>query len=171
MLKKSGSISRLRQFDKLTIGLSALLLLLVLVMVTVVLSHHFRDAGKKADPEVTLHARNCFPRTLRVVGDMDYKPFSYFSEKSVPCGYDIELVNELANRLHCNVELKLVNWNDAVKMIQKKKADVIYWAAIGRMPRSWTATSQYPHSRKNSLSFRRSRSMGSVICIPRGLPS
>ena len=56
---------------------------------------------------------------------MDYKPFSYFNERSVPCGYDIELVIELANRLHCNVELKLVNWNDAVKMIREKKADVI----------------------------------------------
>ncbi len=125
MLKESGSISGLRQFDKLTVGLSALLLLLVLVMVTVVLSLHFRNAGKKADPEVTLRAKNCFPRTLRVVGDMDYKPFSYFNERSVPSGYDIELVIELANRLHCNVELTLVNWNDAVKMIQEKKADVI----------------------------------------------
>ena len=125
MLKESGSISKLRQFDKLTVGLSALLLLLVLVMVTVVLSLHFRNAGKKADPEVTLRAKNCFPRTLRVVGDMDYKPFSYFNERSVPCGYDIELVIELANRLHCNVKLTLVNWNDAVKMIREKKADVI----------------------------------------------
>ena len=125
MLKESGSISALRRFDKLTVGLSALLLLLVLVMVTVVLSLHFRNAGKKADPEVTLRAGNCFPRTLRVVGDMDYKPFSYFNERSVPCGYDIELVIELANRLQCNVELTLVNWNDAVKMIQEKKADVI----------------------------------------------
>ena len=80
MLKESGPISRLRQFDKLTVGLSALLLLLVLVMVTVVLSLHFRNAGKKADPEVTLRAGNCFPKTLRVVGDMDYKPFSFFSK-------------------------------------------------------------------------------------------
>ena len=118
-------ITSLRQFDKLTVYLSALLLLLVLVMVTVALSLHFRNARKKADPEVTLHAKNCFPRTLRVVGDMDYKPFSYLNEKSVPCGYDIELVIELANRLHCNVELTLVNWNDAVKMIKEKKADVI----------------------------------------------
>ena len=118
-------ITTLRQFDKLTIWLSALLLLLVLVLVIVVLSLHFRNDGKKADPEVTLSAKNCFPRTLRVVGDMDYKPFSYFSKESVPCGYDIELVIELANRLHCNVELTLVNWDDAVKMIRKKKADVI----------------------------------------------
>ena len=79
-------ITRLRQFDKLTIGLSALLLLLVLVMAAVALSLHFRNTGKTADPEVTSHAKNCFPRTLRVVGDMDYKPFSYFNEKSAPCG-------------------------------------------------------------------------------------
>ena len=118
-------ITNLRQFDKLTIWLGALLLLLVLALVTVALSMHFRNAGKKADPVVTLRAKNCFPRTLRVVGDMDYKPFSYFNEKSVPCGYDIELVIELANRLHYNVELTLMNWNDAVKMIQEKKADVI----------------------------------------------
>ena len=118
-------MTSLRQFDKLTVWLSALLLLLVLLMVTVALSLHFRSAEKKADPEVTLSAKNCFPRTLRVVGDMDYKPFSYFNEKSAPCGYDIELVIELANRLHYNVELTLVNWNDAVKMIREKKADVI----------------------------------------------
>ena len=118
-------ITKLRQFDKLTVWLSALLLLLVLVMLTVALSLHFRNATKKAEPEVTLYAKNCFSRTLRVVGDMDYKPFSYFNEKSVPCGYDIELVIELANRLHCNVKLTLVNWNDAVKMIREKQADVI----------------------------------------------
>ena len=133
----------LRQFDKLTIWLSALLLLLVLVLATVALSLHFRNtrmkadpevtlraqngfnAGKKADPEVTVHAKNCFPRTLRVVGDKDYRPFSYLTGKSVPCGYDIELMNELANRLHCNVVLTLVNWDDAVRMIREKKADVI----------------------------------------------
>ena len=118
-------ITKLRQFDKLTVWLSALLLLLVLVMVTVALSLHFRNARETADPEVTLRARNCFPRTLRVVGDMDYKPFSYFNENSAPCGYDIELMIELANRLHCSLELTLVNWNDAVKMIQEQKADVI----------------------------------------------
>ena len=118
-------VTALRQFDKLTVWLSALLLLLVLVMVTVVLSLHFRTAGKKADPEVTSYAKNCFTKTLRIVGDMDYKPFSYFNGKTVPCGYDIELVIELANRLHCNVELALMNWDDAVKRIQEKKADVI----------------------------------------------
>ena len=118
-------MTKLRQIDKLTVWLSALLLLLVLAMVTVALSLHFRNAGKKADPEVTLHAKNRYPRTLRVVGDRDYKPFTYLNKKSVPCGYDIELVNELANRLHCNVELTLVDWNDAVKMINEKKADVI----------------------------------------------
>ena len=121
----SKIMTGLRQFDKLTVWLSALLLLLVLVMVTVALPLHFRNARKKVEPEVTLYAKNCFPRTLRVVGDMDYKPFSYFNEKSSPCGYDIELVIELANRLHYNVKLTLVNWNDAVKMIQEKKADVI----------------------------------------------
>ena len=118
-------ITWLRQFDKLTVWLSALLLILVLVMAAVALSLHFRNARKKADPEVTLHAKNGFARTLRVVGDKDYKPFSYFNEKSVPCGYDIELVNELANRLHCNVELTLVKWDDAVELIKEKKADVI----------------------------------------------
>ena len=118
-------MDRLRQFDKLTFWLSALLFLLVLLMASLALSLHFRNARKKADPEVTLYAKNCFPRTLRVVGDMDYKPFSYFNERSVPCGYDIELVIALVNRLHYNMELTLVNWNDAVKMIQEQKADII----------------------------------------------
>ena len=121
----SKMITKLRQIDKMSFWLGCLLLALVLMMAVFALSLHRRNARRKVDPEVTFQAKNCFSRTFRVVGDKDYKPFSYLNERSVPCGYDIELVRELANRLGYNLELELMSWNEAVKMIQTNRIDVI----------------------------------------------
>ena len=45
--------------------------------------------------------------------------------KTQPHGYDIELVSELANRLGVNLDLQLMEWNDAVDRMQDGKADLI----------------------------------------------
>ncbi|MBQ7177699.1 MAG: transporter substrate-binding domain-containing protein [Victivallales bacterium] len=121
----SKIITRLRQIDKMSLWLGCLLLALVLMMAFFALSLHLRNARRKVDPEVTSKAKNSFPRTIRVVGDKDYKPFSYLNGRSVPCGYDIELVIELANRLGYNLELELMSWNEAVKMIQANRVDLV----------------------------------------------
>ena len=118
-------IKRLLQSDSLTLWLGAVMLVLVVVVTTILLSMRLADERKRMDPDVTIVAENGFSKTLRVVGDKDYKPFSYFNDNSEFRGYDIELVTELANRIECNLELQLMNWNEAVQMLQEKKADLI----------------------------------------------
>ena len=122
-MKTNKLITNVRR-DSLTFWVGGLLLAL-LIGTVIVLPIHFANARKDSDPEITIKAKNCFPRTLRVYGDMDYKPFSYFKDNSIPRGFDIELITELSNRLGYNLELQLVNWNDAVHALQENKADII----------------------------------------------
>ena len=121
----SKFINNLRQSGALTFWLGVLVLVLVIATTTLGLFLHFAKTRKLLDPEVTLQPKNSFQRTLRVTGDMDYKPFSYFQDSPQPRGYDIELVTELANRMEYNLELRLMNWNEAVQSIQENKADLI----------------------------------------------
>ena len=103
-----------------------ILLVLIAGTTSIVLPLHYAKAQKRQEPTVTIHPKNTFSRTLEVVGDVDYKPFSYLVDESdSPHGYDIELVAELANRLEYNLDLKLMEWNDAVKQMQEGKADLI----------------------------------------------
>lgn len=86
-------------------------------------AHHSEDQW--LEPEMTVLPKNTFDRTLRVVGDIDYKPFSYAHGDFVPRGYDIELVAELANRLEYNLKIQLTSWVEAVAMIKEGEADLI----------------------------------------------
>ena len=117
--------SRLKQSGTLTFWLVLVLLIVLAGTLSIVLPLHYSQAKKWQKPEVTVHARNTFSRTLFVVGDLDYEPFSYLQDDTVPRGYDIELVTELANRMGYNLDLKLMEWNDAVSLMQKKNASLI----------------------------------------------
>jgi ABC-type amino acid transport substrate-binding protein len=87
---------------------------------------HFAQAKKRMEPEVSIFPKNSFERTLKVVGDVDYNPFSYCVEgSSAPHGYDIEVVTELANRMEFNLDLQLMEWNDAVSCMQDGQASLI----------------------------------------------
>ena len=87
---------------------------------------HYAKTGEWNEPEVTVRPKNCFEKTLRVVGDTDYRPFSYRLPGSAePRGYNIELITELANRIEYNLDLKLMSWNEAVSAMQNGEADLI----------------------------------------------
>ena len=68
------------------------------------LSGAFRDA-----PTVELQPLNNFKKTLHVVTDIDYAPYSYVDEHGNYQGYDVELINEIANRLQMNLDLSLMD--------------------------------------------------------------
>jgi len=118
-------ISKLNKLGTLIFWIGVPLLAILVGMATVGISKHYADARKLHEPEISIRPKNCFPKTIHVIGDTDYRPFSYLGDDMSPRGYDIELVTELANRLGYNLELTLMNWNDAVQMIQEKKADLI----------------------------------------------
>ena len=94
--------------------------------ISVVLPMHYAKTGEWKEPEVTVHPKNGFEKTLRVVGDADYRPFSYrLPDNPEPSGYNIELIAELANRIEYNLDLKLMSWNEAVSAMQNGEADLI----------------------------------------------
>ena len=118
--------TRLKLSGTQKLWLAVILLIVVVGTCSIVGPVHIARAKKRMEPEVTIFADNNFSRTLKVVGDMDYKPFSYLHEdESNPHGYDIETVTELANRMGVNLDLQLMEWSDAVTLIQENKADLI----------------------------------------------
>ncbi len=76
-------------------------------------------------PTVEVHAQNNFKKTLHVVTDIDYEPYSYVDRYGNYMGYDIEMINEIANRLQMNLDLRLTSWDTANKIFNAGDADVI----------------------------------------------
>ncbi len=76
------------------------------------------------EPTVDIRARNTYAETLRVATDHDYKPFSYI-ENGKYAGLDVEMIAEVANRLEMNLELTLLDWNDAQNGLMDGTYDVI----------------------------------------------
>ena len=77
------------------------------------------------NPTVEVKAQNTFSKTLHVVTDIDYEPYSYVDKYGNYMGYDIEMINEIANRLQMNLDLKLTSWDSANKIFNAGNADVI----------------------------------------------
>ena len=76
-------------------------------------------------PKVEIQAENNFTKTLHVVTDIDRNPYSYVDAQGNYAGYDVELINEIANRLQMNLDLKLTDWKSANKIFEEGNADVI----------------------------------------------
>jgi len=76
-------------------------------------------------PKVEIQPQNKFSKTLRVVTDIDRQPYSYVDKNGNFSGYDVELINEIANRLQMNLDLKLVDWKTANKIFNAGDADII----------------------------------------------
>ena len=104
--------------------LTVVLLPIILAVVLVVLYTHILNVFK-SNPKVEVNPINTFDKTLRVVADMDYAPYSYIDANGVYQGLDVEMMNEIANRLQMNLELKLMNRQVARKTFRNYDADVI----------------------------------------------
>ena len=97
-----------------------IILLLIFAGIYLNLSGTFRDA-----PKVETQPLNTFEKTLHVVTDRDYAPYSYVDADGNYQGYDVELINEIANRLRMNLDLTLADWDSANKIFLNGDADII----------------------------------------------
>lgn len=70
-------------------------------------------------------AENIFERTMVVVADIDYEPYSFIGEDGHPAGHDIELINAIANEMKYNADVKLMKWKDCLEAVISGEADVI----------------------------------------------
>ena len=117
--------NKLQKLRKRIFWSTTILCAAVIVALSVVLSIRIAMERDWQEPSVTIKPENCYRRTLHVVGDLDYAPFSYFRGQDEMQGYDIELVTELANRMEYSLDLDLMNWNEAIEQMEEKKADLI----------------------------------------------
>ena len=105
--------------------LTAVVLLPLLLTVFFVISYLYLADFFKPTPTVTIQAENKFSKTLHVVTDIDYAPYSYIGANGEYLGLDVEMMNEIANRLQMNLDLKLMDWNNANRAFLNDDADII----------------------------------------------
>lgn len=73
-----------------------------------------------------------FAEALPVVGDDDFPPFSFVDENNEVTGIDIDIINELANRLGLEFSISLVPWKRLLRMT--KQGDVFGSFSLFRTP-------------------------------------
>lgn len=62
---------------------------------------------------------------LRVAADYDFSPYSFYDSNDQVTGLDVELINEIANRLGMKAEITFTDWISCKKMLQTKETDLI----------------------------------------------
>lgn len=62
---------------------------------------------------------------LRVAADFDFSPYSFYDSNDQVSGLDVELVNEIANRLGMKTEIIFTDWISCKKLLQTKETDLI----------------------------------------------
>lgn len=62
---------------------------------------------------------------LRVVADYDFCPYTFFDENKNITGLDVELMNEIGNRLGSKIELTIATWPTCKKLLQSGEAELI----------------------------------------------
>jgi serine phosphatase RsbU (regulator of sigma subunit)/ABC-type amino acid transport substrate-binding protein len=77
------------------------------------------------EPEIEILPDNNYSRTITVVSDIEFDPFSFLGKNGEPSGYDIELLYAVANKMRLNIELKLMDWNDCIAAIANDEAHMI----------------------------------------------
>ena len=107
-------------------NLMAGIILLPLISTVVFIIFYFYLADVfRVDPTVEIQAKNTFKNTLHVVTDEDYAPYSFIDANGNYQGLDVEMMNEIANRMQMNLDLKLTDWNEANKIFSDGDADII----------------------------------------------
>ena len=125
MDKQPTSQIRSRIFDgKNKLLIATILFLLFAVAICVIAYINIFDV-LKPPPKVEVQAENKFQKTLYVVTDNDYAPYSYIDENGNYAGLDVEMMNEIANRIQMNLDLKLEHWDDVNRDFDDGEADII----------------------------------------------
>ncbi|MDO4528234.1 MAG: transporter substrate-binding domain-containing protein, partial [bacterium] len=118
-MKQKKNTSR---FHTIVIVCLVLFLLATLISILFIILDSYGVLSK--EPEVTIKANNTYTETLHVATDHDYKPFSYI-ENGEYLGLDVEMIAEVANRMEMNLELELLDWEDAQSGLLSGRYDVI----------------------------------------------
>ncbi|MBQ7650251.1 MAG: transporter substrate-binding domain-containing protein [Victivallales bacterium] len=106
--------------------LSIATLLVCLVAFMVYASGRFTST-----PVVEVMPQNRFDKTVVAVADENYWPFTFKDRNGKPSGHDVELLNVIANRIGVNVNLQMLEWDDALSAAKEGKADIVLTCEYG----------------------------------------
>ena len=112
-------------FEKKSNTMFLLLSIPAILSVLFLILYFYLSGAFSSIPKVEIQAENKFDKTLHVVTDVDYQPYSYLDENGNYQGFDVELINEIANRLKMNLDLKLLNWNEANRQFNAGEVEII----------------------------------------------
>ncbi|MDR1837444.1 MAG: transporter substrate-binding domain-containing protein [Treponema sp.] len=84
---------------------------------------HFSPLSR--EPEIGILPDNNYSRTITVVSDIEFDPFSFFGRNGKPSGYDVELLYAVANKMRVNIELRLMDWSDCKTAVANGEAHMI----------------------------------------------
>lgn len=98
--------------------------LFLTVLAQVAYAVYFKGSISK-QATVKTQAENTYDRTIKVVANEDFAPFSYYDEDGNLQGHNIEFINEVANRMQVNVEIELTNWQQAKNTVKQRDADIL----------------------------------------------
>lgn len=62
---------------------------------------------------------------IKVIADKDFSPYSFYNSDNQKSGYDIELINEIANRLQMKVDITFADWETCKEKINNKEVDLV----------------------------------------------
>lgn len=66
-------------------------------------------------------------KTYMVAVDAGFPPFSYLDENGKPVGYDVDLINAIANKANMNVQVITKNWSEFPQALNNDQVDL--WIA------------------------------------------
>lgn len=106
--------------QKYTIAVALLVLLAVAFIIYLV-------AASLPGKEVKVEYRplNTYDKRIRVVADIDFEPYSFRSGDGTIEGFDVELMNIIADMLELSVDYNLMSWNECIAAASDGSADVI----------------------------------------------
>src|SRR4029077_10789661 len=62
---------------------------------------------------------------ITVATEAAYPPFNYLDRKGIPAGFEMELAQELCQRMKAECEFAAVKWDDLIPGLLDKKFDII----------------------------------------------
>ena len=84
-----------------------------------------------SEPKVEIQALNRFDETLTVAADEDYWPYVFYNDAGELSGHDIELINEVANRLEMNLDIIATSWEESLELARQGKVDAVLTCEYG----------------------------------------
>ncbi len=139
--------------SNLWLGIISVLLIVVSIFLFLLNNNFF-----SIEPTIEIKPLNKYTETIRVLSDFDYKPYSFKDENGDKNGRSIELITEIANRMHVNLNIHFTDWQTSLKDINNDTADIVLTCeATSSVNNKFNLISSIPTVRDSFVFFSKKR--------------